>query len=80
MQKLWTRLATIFVEKYFEKNFGVVLDLFQLHHERIFWYLEKNGVLKFLEQVHHREQMIHVKAASKNFFALAYASIISRAF
>ena len=30
--------------------FGEVLDLYQLPHERNFEYLEKNGVLKFLEQ------------------------------
>ena len=42
MQKLWTPLATIFVEKKFEKNFGVVLDPFELPHERNFWYPKKN--------------------------------------
>ena len=59
MQKLWTPPAAIFVEKKFEKNFGVVLDLFELPHERTFWYLEKNGVLKFLEQVRHPEPVAY---------------------
>ena len=44
-------LATIFVEIFSKKNFGEVLDLYQLTHGRNFEYLEKNGVLKFLEQV-----------------------------
>ena len=35
----------------FEKNIDVVLDPFELPHERNFEYLEKKGVLKFLEQV-----------------------------
>ena len=30
---------------------GEVLDPFELPHGRIFWYLEKNGVLKFFERV-----------------------------
>ena len=51
MPKLQTSLATIFVEIFFQKKIGEVLDLFELPHGRIFWYLEKNGVLKFFEQV-----------------------------
>ena len=51
MPKLPTPLATIFVE-IFKKIFsGEVLDLYQLPHGRNFEYLEKNGVLKFLERV-----------------------------
>ena len=49
--KLWTALATIFVGIFFEKNFGKVLDLYQLPIERNFEHLEKNGVLQFFEQV-----------------------------
>ena len=38
--------------RYFQKkNFGEVLDLYQLPHERNFEYLEKNGIMKFLERV-----------------------------
>ena len=59
MQKLWTPLATIIVETKFWKKFGVVLDPFELPHERNFLYLEKNGVLKILERVHHPEPVIH---------------------
>ena len=59
MQKLWTPLATIFVEKKIEKNFGVVLDPFELPHERNFWYLEKNGVMKIFERVQNPEPVIH---------------------
>ena len=59
MQKLCTPLATLFVEKKIEKNFGVVLDPFELPHERNFWYLEKNGVLKFFKQVWNPEPVIH---------------------
>ena len=54
MQRLCTPLATIFVEK----NVGVVLDPFELPHERNFWYLEKNGILKFFKQLHHPEPVI----------------------
>ena len=60
MQKLWTPLATVFVEKKFEKKFGEVLDIFELPHGRNFWYLEKNGVLKFFERLHHPEPVVHV--------------------
>ena len=59
MQKLWTPLAAIFVEKKFEKIFGVVLDPFELPHERNFWYLEKIGVFKFFERVRNPEPVIH---------------------
>ena len=59
MWKLSIPLATIFVEKKIEKNFGVVLDPFEIPHERNFWYLEKNGVLKIFEWVHHPESVIH---------------------
>ena len=47
------------LEKIFEKNFGEVVDPFELPHERIFLHLEKNGVLKFLEEVHHPGLVIH---------------------
>ena len=50
VQKLPTPLATIFVEILKKIFFGEVLDLYQLPHERNFEYLEKNGVLKFLER------------------------------
>ena len=40
-------LATAFVGIFFEKNFGEVLDLYQLPIGRNFEYLEKNGVLQF---------------------------------
>ena len=59
MQKLWAPRATIFIEKKIEKNFGVVLDPFELPLKRIFWYLEKIGVLKFFERVYHPEPVIH---------------------
>ena len=49
--KLWTALATAFVGIFFEKNFGEVLDLYQLAIRRNFEYLEKNGVFKFFERV-----------------------------
>ena len=55
MQKLWIPLATIFVEKKIEKRFGVILDPFDLLHERNFWYLEKNGVLKLFIWVQNLE-------------------------
>ena len=42
---------TIFVEKNFEKEFGVVLDPFELPHGRNFEHLEINGVLKFFERL-----------------------------
>ena len=41
MQKLLTPLATLFVEKNLEKNFGVVLDPFELPHEKNFDILKK---------------------------------------
>ena len=59
MQKFCTPLGTLFVEKKFEKNFGVVLHPFELPHERNFWYFEKNGVLKFFERVWNPEPVIH---------------------
>ena len=51
MPKLPTPLTTIFVEIFTKKCFGEVLDLYQLPHGRNFEYLEKNGILKFLERV-----------------------------
>ena len=36
---------------FFEKFFGEVLDLYQLPIERNFEYLEKNGVLQFLDRL-----------------------------
>ena len=59
MQKLCTPLGTLFVEKKIEKKFGVVLDPFELPHERNFLYLEINGLLKFFEQVQNPEPVIH---------------------
>ena len=41
----------LFVGIFFEKNFGEVLDLYQLPIERNFEYLEKNGVLQFLDRL-----------------------------
>ena len=49
--KLPTPLATIFVEIFSKKIFGEVLEQYQPPHWRNFEYLEKNGVLKFLERV-----------------------------
>ena len=46
-------LVTIFVEMFSKKNFGEVLDLYQLPHGKKFEYLAKNGVLKVLERVFH---------------------------
>ena len=39
------------MEFFFEKNFGEVLDLFQLPIGRNFEYLEKNGVFKFFKSL-----------------------------
>ena len=50
------------MRKIFEKKFGVVLDQFELPHERTFCNLENNGILKFFEQVHYREPVVHVSA------------------
>ena len=59
MQKLSTPLATIFVEKKIWKNFGVVLCIPIQVNPLNFWYLEKNGVLKFLGRVRHPEPVVH---------------------
>ena len=44
-------LATIFIGIFFKKNFGEVLDLYQLPIGRNFEYLEKNGVFKFFKSL-----------------------------
>ena len=59
MQKLWTPIATIFVEKKFWKEFWWGSRPIKLPHERNFWFLEKNGVLEFLEQVRSPESVVH---------------------
>ena len=59
MQKLWTPLSTISIEKKIEKDFGVVLDPFKLHHEKNFWFLEKYAILKFSKQMPNPEPVIH---------------------
>ena len=51
VQKLCTPLATILVEKNFEKIFGVVNESFELPNKRNFRYLEKNCILKFFGRV-----------------------------
>ena len=40
------------MEFFFEKNFGEVLDQYQLPIRRNFEYLEKNGVFKFFKSLH----------------------------
>ena len=52
LPKFWTALATIIVGFFFEKNFGEVLDQYQLPIGRNFEYLEKNGVFKFFKSLH----------------------------
>ena len=52
MQKLWLPAVTVFVEK-IRKKIGEGLDLYELPHGRNFGYLERNGVLKFFEQLFH---------------------------
>ena len=71
MQKRWTPLATVFVEKKnLKKNFGAVLDPLELLHERNFWYLEKNGILKFFERERNPGPVIHGQSEGwkKNFW------------
>ena len=52
LPKFWTALATVIVGIFFEKNFGEVLDQYQLPIRRNFEYLEKNGVFKFFKSLH----------------------------
>ena len=60
VQKLWTPLATIFVEKtIWKKKIVVVLDPFELSHERNFLYLEKTDVLKFFKRAGSPEPVVH---------------------
>ena len=49
--KFWMALATLFVGIFFQKNFGEVLDLYQLPIGRNFEYLEKNAVFKFFKSL-----------------------------
>ena len=65
MQKLWTPPTATFDEKKVEKKIGKVLDPFELPDERNFWHLEKNGVLKFFEQVWNPEPVIHLDDNAK---------------
>ena len=58
MQNLWTSLVTVFVKKNWKK-IGEVLNIFELPHERIVWYLEENGVSKFFEQFFCPEPVVH---------------------
>ena len=55
--KLCEGLAPILFEILSKKFFGEVLDPYQLSNGRNFKYLQKNGVLKFLEQVTHPEEI-----------------------
>ena len=52
LPKFWTALATVIVGILFGKNFGEVLDQYQLPIKRNFEYLEKNGVFKFFKSLH----------------------------
>ena len=49
--KLLEELATMIVEKFSPKCFGVVLDRLQLPHGRNLQYLGKNAVFKIWEQL-----------------------------
>ena len=57
VSKLRKGVAPILFEIFSKKFFGEVLDQYQLPNGRNFKYLQKNGVLKFLEWVHHPEEI-----------------------
>ena len=59
MPKLLTPLATIFVEIFKKENNLGGFRPVQSLKGRKFKYLEKNGVLKFFEQVNHPESVVH---------------------
>ena len=60
MQKLWTPLATIFVEKKFWKKIWCGFRPIRVTPWREFLISWKNGVLKFLERVRRPEPVVHV--------------------
>ncbi len=57
VSKLCEGLAPILFEILSKKFLGEVLDPYQLPNYRNFKYLQKNDVLKFLERVHHPEEI-----------------------
>ena len=59
------------LKKNFEKKIGEVLDIFELPHRRNFLYLEKNGILKFFEQLFRPE--LQWSMLTLTFFALTLA-------
>ena len=51
LPKFWTALVTIIGGIFFDKNFGEVLDQYQLPIRSNFEYLEKNSVFKFFKSL-----------------------------
>ena len=57
VSKICEGVAHILFEIFSKNFFGEVLDQYQLLNGRNFKYLQKNGVLKFLERVFHPEEI-----------------------
>ena len=57
VSKLCKGKAPIPFEIFPKKIFGEVLDPYQLPNGRNFKYLQKNGILKFFEQVQYPEEI-----------------------
>ena len=74
LPKFWTALETVIVGIFFEKNFGEVLDQYQLPTRRSFEYLEKNGVFKFFGSA--ISPPITMSAVRPNDYVLCYKGLV----
>ena len=71
LPKFRTALATVIVGIFFEKNFGEVLDRYQLPIGRNFEYLKKNGVFKFFKSLSvHTGAVLGLYYITKEWFGL----------